>query len=68
MFDINHPVVGWAKSKANQTKEPQLIMANIIGGYDIKPSSKVTPYVNNDRVLAEIYPDTHRGNHEYCEA
>lgn len=58
-LDINHPSVGWAKKYANKTKKPHCIVANSFGGFDIKLSETVTPYVNNPLIAAEIYPDNY---------
>ncbi len=58
-LDINDPKLRWAQHIADKTGEKQVIVANILGGLDIKRQSAV-PIIFNDDVKAIIEPKEHR--------
>lgn len=56
MIDINHPKLRIAQSMADKHKKNFCILSNDFGDYDVVSFDKVSPYVNNPRIVAEIYP------------
>lgn len=58
MLDINDPKIRWAQQIADVKKEKQVIIANAIGGYDIKRESAVSLFFND--IVAVIEPKNHR--------
>ncbi len=58
MLDINDPKVRWAQQIADTKKEKQVIIANAIGGYDIKRESAVSLFFND--IITVIEPKNHR--------
>lgn len=57
-LDINDPKIRWAQQIADVKKEKQVIIANAIGGYDIKRESAVSLFFND--IVTVIEPKNHR--------
>ncbi len=57
MIDINHPSIRHAQYLADKNKQSYCLLKNDFGGYDIKSTDSVSPYVDS-LIVAEIRPKT----------